>query len=136
VFGWLEPLLETTENHTTLAMQITNNKTTSSFPNNTVSWEDFLDLSKWRTPVTSAVLERRLFDNLFYFSSNYIWIWFVLSFTWGLWVNWKVLVSFIIITIAYFGLLEFEKSSSGGNTKTKLDEKNGSKSSSLMMVRT
>jgi hypothetical protein len=51
-------------------------------------------------------------------------------------VNWKVLASFIIIAIAYFGLLEFEKSSSGGNTKTKLDEKNGSKSSSLMMVRT
>jgi hypothetical protein len=117
-------------------MQITNSKTTSSFPNNTVSWEDFLDLSKWRTPVTGAVLKRRLFDNLFYFSSNYIWIWFVLLFTWGLWVNWKVLASFIIIAIAYFGLLEFEKSSSGGNTKTKLDEKNGSKSSSLMMVRT
>jgi hypothetical protein len=51
-------------------------------------------------------------------------------------VNWKVLASFIIITIAWFGLLELEKSSSGGNTKTKLDEKNGSKSSSLMMVRT
>lgn len=120
-------------------MQITNNKTTSSFPSNTVSWEDFLDLSKWRAPVTSVVLERRLFDNTFYFSSNYIWIWLVLSFTWGLWVNWKVLASFVIIAIAWFGSLEFEKSSSsgsssgsGGNTKTKLDEKKSS--SSLMMV--
>lgn len=118
-------------------MQITNNKK-SSFPNNTVSWEDFLDLSKWRAPVTSVVLERRLFDNTFYFSSNYIWIWLVLSFTWGLWVNWKVLASFVIIAIAWFGSLEFEKSSSssgsgsGGNTKTKLDEKKSS--SSLMMV--
>lgn len=27
-----------------------------------MSWEDFLDLSKWRAPVTRAVLERRLFD--------------------------------------------------------------------------
>ena len=116
-------------------MQITNNKNTSSFPNNTVSWEDFLDLSKWRAPVTSVVLERRLFDNIFHFSSNYIWIWLVLSFTWGLWVNWKVLASFVIIAIAWFGSSEFEKSSSssgGGNTKTKLDEKKSS--SSLMMV--
>lgn len=120
------------------AMKITNNnKTTSSFPNNTVSWEDFLDLSKWRAPVTIAVLKRRLFDNLFYFSSNYIWIWFVLTFTWGLWLNWKVLASFIIIAIAWFGSLEFEKSSSG-NTQTKLDEKNGPKksSSSFLMART
>ena len=116
-------------------MQITNNKNTSSFLNNTVSWEDFLDLSKWRAPVTSVVLERRLFDNIFYFSSNYIWIWLVLSFTWGLWVNWKVLASFVIIAIAWFGSSEFVKSSSssgGGNTKTKLDEKKSS--SSLMMV--
>jgi hypothetical protein len=51
-------------------------------------------------------------------------------------VNWKVLASFVIIAIAWFGSLEFEKSSSGsgsgGNTKTKLDEKKSS--SSLMMV--
>ena len=55
-------------------------------------------------------------------------------------MNWKVLASFVIIAIAWFGSLEFEKSSSssgsgsgsGGNTKTKLDEKKSS--SSLMMV--
>ena len=105
-------------------MQITNKKTcaTPSFPN-TVQWEDFFDLSRWRVPASNGVVHRRLVDNLALYSGNYLWIWFVLSSTFGLYLDWKVLVSFFVVAVSWLCVLEFQNGRFlvGGHSK-KLEE--------------
>ena len=105
-------------------MQITNKKTcaTPSFPN-TVQWEDFLDLSSWRVPASNGVAHRRLVDNFALYSGNYLWIWFVLSSTFGLYLDWKVLVSFFVVAVSWLCILEFQNGRFlvGGHSK-KLEE--------------
>jgi len=102
-------------------MQITNKKTCATpFPN-MVPWEDFLDLSRWRVPASNGVVRRRLVDNFALYSGNYLWIWFVLSSTFGLYLDWKVLVSFFVVAASWLCILEFHNGGLGGNSK-KLEE--------------
>ena len=102
-------------------MKITNKKACAPpFPN-TAPWEDFLDLSRWRVPASYVVTQRRLVDNFALYSGNYMWIWFVLSSTFGLYLDWKVLVSFFVVAASWLCILEFHNGRLGGNSK-KLDE--------------
>jgi hypothetical protein len=99
-------------------MQITNKKAcaTTSFPN-TAPWDDFLDLSRWRVPASSGVVRTRLVDNLALYSGNYLWIWFVLASTFGLYLNWKVLASLSVVSASWFSILEFQNGRVGISKK-------------------
>jgi hypothetical protein len=101
-------------------MQITSKKVCTSFPN-TEPWEDFLDISRWRVPANNGVIPRRLVDNVALYSGNYLWIWFVLASTWGLYMNWKVLVSFFIVAASWLCIVEFHNGRLGNSKKLEKD---------------
>lgn len=73
-------------------------KTTQQQLLNTESWDDVLDFSRWRVPPVWNVLPKRLSQNLLRFSGNYLWIWLVLTISYGLFLSWRLLASLAIIS--------------------------------------
>lgn len=66
----------------------------------TEDWEDFLDFSRMRVP-SEQVIAKRLVENCFQFSGNYIWVWIVITLLFGI-LNWKILGAFMTIAFGWF----------------------------------
>ena len=71
------------------------------FPNAPEPWEDFLDMSRWRTPPSRRVLSKRLVENCVLYSGNYLWLWLIVTAMYGLSANWRILCSFLTIAVGW-----------------------------------
>ena len=63
--------------------------------------EEFLDFSRWKFP-DERVITKRLKENAWRFSGNYIYLYLILSTAYGIFMNWKILAA--ATTIAVGGL--------------------------------
>lgn len=75
---------------------------TQTFPT-TQSYDDFFDFSLMRLPPSRTIATKRLFENLFRFSGNYLGVWIVLTLIWGLAFNWRLLGALAVVAGCGFG---------------------------------
>ncbi len=85
----------------------------------TESWDDFLDFSRMRMP-SVQVIAKRLVENCFRFSGNYIWVWIVITLLYGMFIHWKLLGALITIAVGWFaaGVLDLQSKQSTVRDKT------------------